>query len=162
MHGPGAHWYAIIDGAQDPRLTALVQQCRTRLCLFKGKLDPALEAAAPWLVLIDQNEPLLPTWQQHGRGANWGIMVLSPLDIEDLRRHFRKFLQAMLPDGLVALFRFYDPRVFNTYLRSATPEERVPWFEGVLQYGVETEGGQAMHQYRCDNGRLIDGDRYIG
>jgi Domain of unknown function (DUF4123) len=89
-------------------------------------------------------------------------MMLSALPIGDLQRHFRRFLQAKLPDGTIALFRFYDPRVFNTYIRAALPEEREPWFAGVLQYGAEAEGGQGMHQYRLDNGRLIDGDHIVG
>lgn len=156
-------WYAIIDGARDPRLHGLVSSCASHLSLFKGQLDPALFAVSPWLVRIDERETLLSTWQQHGRGQSWGIMLLSALPIEQLQRHFRRFLQAKLPDGTIALFRFYDPRVFNTYIRAALPEERAPWFNGVAQFGAEGEGGQGMHQYRIDGaGRLIDGDRIVG
>ncbi len=151
-------WYALIDCAQDPRLLDLVRGCREHLCLFKGRdLDPQLLEAAPWLVRIDAGEPLLRIWQQHGHGASWGIMVLSDQPIDRLQRHFRRFLQAKLPDGMIVLFRFYDPRVFNTYLPAATPEERAPWFEGVQQFSVESEGGTAMHHYRLVEGRLLDG-----
>jgi hypothetical protein len=156
-------WYALIDCAQDPRLRPLVEQCRERLCLFKGRdLDPQLLDAAPWLVRIDAAEPLLGMWQQHGHGASWGLMVLSDLTIERLQRHFRRFLQAKLPDGMVVLFRYYDPRVFNTWLRAATPEERAPWFDGVMQYSVESAGGTAMHHYRLQDGRLLDGASVVG
>lgn len=156
-------WHALIDCAQDPRLLELVRSCRDHLCLFKGRdLDPRLLEAAPWLVRIDPAEPLLGIWQQHGHGASWGMMVLSDLPIDRLQRHFRRFLQARLPDGMVVLFRFYDPRVFNTYLRSATPEERVPWFDGVQQFSVETAGGTAMHHYRLLEGRLFDGASPVG
>jgi hypothetical protein len=156
-------WYAIIDGARDPRLHGLVSSCASHMSLFKGKLDPGLYAVSPWLVRIDEREALLSTWQQHGRGESWGIMLLSPLKIEQLQRHFRRFLQAKLPDGTIALFRFYDPRVFNTYIRAAAPEERAPWFEGVMQYGAEAAGGQGMYQYRLDEGgRLHDGNQIIG
>lgn len=157
-------WYAIIDCAQDPRLADLVRSCATHLCLFKGPdLDPALTAVAPWLVRIDPAEPLLPTWQQHGHAASWGLMLLSPRPIGELQRHFRRFMQARLPDGTIALFRFYDPRVFNTYLRAATPAERMPWFgtDMVLQYSVESEGGTAMHHYRLHSDQLYDGAHAI-
>ena len=158
-----AAWYAIIDGAQDPRLAGLVQSCRAHTCLFKGRdLDPRLLTVAPWLVRIDPAEPLLPTWQQHGHGANWGLMLLSARPIEALRHHFRRFLQARLPDGMIVMFRFYDPRVFNTYMRAATLEERAPWFDGVAQYSVEGAGGTAMHHYRLMEGTLLDGDRAVG
>ncbi len=156
-------WYAIIDGARDPRLADLVRSCASHLCLFKARdLDPALQMVAPWLVRIDPTEPLLATWQQHGHAASWGLMALSALPIEQLQRHFRRFLQAKLPDGTIALFRFYDPRVFNTYVRAMTPEERAPWFGDVLQYSVEAEGGTAMHHYRLVDGRLHDGNDRIG
>ena len=89
-------------------------------------------------------------------------MVLSDLPLERLQRHFRRFLQAKLPDGMIVLFRFYAPRVFNTYIRAASPEERGPWFEGVMQFSVEGAGGTAMHHYCLQNGRLYDGTQPIG
>ena len=95
-------WYAIIDGAQDPRLVDLVQQCSERSCLFKGESARSLAGVAPWLVRIATDEALLATWQEHGRGRNWGVMLLSSLSLAELQRHFRKFLQAKLPDGTIA------------------------------------------------------------
>jgi Domain of unknown function (DUF4123) len=159
MNSQAPLWYAVIDGARDNRLEGLVKSCRDHICLFKGVDDPALLQAAPWLVRIDESEPLLATWQQHGKGQNWGLMLQSALPLADLQKFLRKFLQAKLPDGMLALFRFYDPRVFNTYIRAAEPEERSPWFDGVSQYAVEAEGGEQLHQYRLDNGRLLDGNQ---
>ena len=156
-------WYAVIDCARDPRLVDLVRSCKQHLCLFKGRdLDPELLSASPWLVRLDAAEPLLGVWQQHGHGASWGMMALSALPIERLQRHFRRFLQAKLPDGMIVLFRFYDPRVFNTYIRAATAEERSPWFDGVQQFSVESAGGTAMHHYRLVEGGLYDGAERIG
>lgn len=158
-----AAWYAIIDCAQDPRLVDLVRSCRDHMCLFKGRdLDSKLLSASPWLVRINDADPLLGIWQQHGHGANWGIMILSPLTMEQLHRHLRRFLQAKLPDGMIALFRFYDPRVFNTYIRAATMEERTPWFAGIQQFSVESAGGTALHHYRLVEGVLFDGATRIG
>jgi hypothetical protein len=158
-----AAWYAVIDCAQDPRLVDLVRSCRDHLCLFKGRnLDPQLLGASPWLVRIDSAEPLLGAWQQHGHGASWGMMILTDMPMERLHRHLRRFLQAKLPDGMIVLFRYYDPRVFNTYIRAATPEERGPWFDGVQQFSVESAGGTAMHHYRLVEGGLFDGANRIG
>lgn len=156
-------WYALIDCAQDPRLVSLVQGCATNLCLFKGKdLDPGLLSVAPWLVRIEASEPLLSTWQHHGHAASWGMMLLSDRSIEDLQRHFRRYLQTKLPDGTIALFRFYDPRVFNTYIRAADAQVRAAWFGPVSQYSVEAAGGTAMHHYRLIDGGLYDGNHRIG
>ncbi len=155
-------WFAIIDGAQDPRLQGLVEQCSDHVCLYDGKLDPALAAVAPWLVRIKDGEPLMPTWQQHGRGKCWGIMIATALPTRALRKHLRQFLKAILPDGTPCEFRYYDPKVFNTYIRAATPEERIPWFEGVQQIAAETADGQALHQYSLQAGRLFDGAHALG
>jgi hypothetical protein len=154
-------WYALVDTAQDPSLIELVQQSKSSECLFSGKIDPVLEAASPHLVELVEGEPLLAAWQQRGAGNNWGIFTESDLPIDRLRRHFKKFLNAKLPDGTIALFRFYDPRVFNTYIRACTPAEYAPWFDGVRQYSVEGESG-AIHNYRMRGGRLYDGDAQIG
>ena len=154
-------WFALVDTAQDPKLHGLVQKSRTQQCLFSGDVHPTLAAASPHIALVDPKEPLIQIWQKHGAGRNWGIMCESDLDFATLRRHFKKFLTAKLPDGTVALFRFYDPRVFNTYIRACTPEERAPWFNGVKQYSVEGEGG-AVHNYRLRGGRLFDGDMPLG
>lgn len=162
MSATPASWYAVIDGAQDPRLVDLVRSCAQRICLFKGELAPEVLQAAPWLVRIDERESLLSTWRQHGDGLSWGVTLLSELPLEALQRHLRRFLQARLPDGTMALFRFYDPRVFNTYIRAATEEERAPWFEGVSQYAAERAGVPGVHQYWLSGGRLFDGDRAIG
>lgn len=156
-------WYAIIDCAQDPRLIGMVERSPARLCLFKGRsLSRAVLETAPWLVRLDPGSELLNAWQREGRGKSWGIMVYSALDLPALQRFFRRYLQAKLPDGTIALFRFYDPRVFITYLGGATPEERAPWFDGVDQYSVEAAGGTASHHFRLWEGRLFDGDRLVG
>ena len=162
MAGTGPSWFAIIDGSRDPRLEGLVRGCREHACLFKGKIDPRIAQVAPWLVRVDQRDPLLSIWQAHGRGQAWGLMACSDRTFEQLHRHFRRFLQAMLPDGMVVTFRFYDPRVFNTYICAALPDERAPWFDGVSAYAAESPDGSFLHQYRLAEGKFYDGDRIIG
>jgi len=153
-------WYALVDTAQDPSLFSLIKRCARQDCLFSGDLDPALAAASPHLVRLDEGSPLMAAWNSRGAGKNWGILCESAIEFDSLRRHFKKFLNARLPDGTIALFRFYDPRVFNTYIRACTPEELAPWFKGVRQYSVEGEGG-VVHNYRLRGGRLHDGDRPV-
>jgi len=72
----------------------------------------------------------------------------------DVRRHLRQFLQAQLPDGRVVLFRFYDPRVWRTYLPTCEPVELQRWFTGIDEYGAEAPSGNGTIVYRLDNGAL--------
>jgi hypothetical protein len=153
-------WFAVVDTAQDPRLLGLVRTCRDHQCLFAGVLDPEIAASSPYLVRLDEREPLLATWRMHGAGRNWGVMIESELPSDALRRHLRRFLQAKLPDGATVLFRFYDPRVLPTYLASAPPEQIEGWFDGVRQFVAERADGTS-HAFRWRRGALYDGEQPV-
>ena len=90
-----------------------------------------LAATLPHLVRLRPGEPLAAVWQEHAPGAGLGITVRSPLPIDGLRRHLKKFLNARLPDGQVALFRFYDPVVLLPFLRASTPEQARAFFRDI-------------------------------
>ena len=47
-------------------------------------------------------------------------------------------------------------------IRAAEPDERAPWFDGVMQYGVEGQDGTTRHQYRLVSGQLLDGQHPLG
>jgi len=155
-------WFAVIDTAQDPRLHELVTRSQSHVCLFSGQLPPVLAAASPWLVRLRPEEPLLEAWKTEGRGMNWGIMCRSGRTLGEMRKHFRQFLQAKLPDGRIVLFRFYDPRVFNTYIRAAQPEERRPWFEALELFAIEGATPETMHNYTLRGDVLYDAGAAIG
>lgn len=108
--------YAIVDTAQDEELFDYIQTCAEYQCLISGNVPPNLAPALPYIVTLLPGEPLTEAWEQGRLCQNWGIAFKSNLAISDLRMHFKKFLSAKLPDGTVALFRFYDPRVLRTYL----------------------------------------------
>jgi hypothetical protein len=150
-------WYAVIDTAQDPALHPLVTATLEHQCLVSGEIAPVLAAALPYVVPMRKGEPLAEAWTAHGSGRNWGILLQSSRGAEALRTHFKKFINAMLPDGTVALFRFYDPRVFRTYIAAATPEERAPWFDGIDRYSVESVTPGQFHDFRFAGGALYDG-----
>jgi hypothetical protein len=126
--------FGIVDCARDDRLYDLVMGCPNWSCLFAGKLPDELARTAPYLVALDEPSPLSRAWGLQGMGQSWGIKCRSSLTMPALRRHFRRFIQAKLPDGDVVLFRFYDPRVWVPFWESCTPEERGVWLEGVESF----------------------------
>jgi hypothetical protein len=128
--------YGIIDCARDERLYDYVMSSPEWSCLFAGQLQEELARAAPYLVSLDEPSALSRAWQREGLGQSWGIKCRSALAMPALRRHFRKFLQAKLPDGDVVLFRYYDPRVWVPYWESCTDEERSKWLDGVASFEV--------------------------
>jgi hypothetical protein len=146
--------FGVVDTAQDPRLYDLVQASSEQECLFAGKLADPLARAAPYLCVLGEGEALVTAWRGEGWGRNWGITFRSTASLWTLRRQLRKSLQAMLPDGTVALFRFYDPRVWRTYLPTCTAADLKPWFAHVSEYQVETEDGTGSVTYRLGPGGL--------
>jgi hypothetical protein len=133
--------YGIVDTAQDACLYDLVLTCAERACLFAGELQPPLGRVAPYLVRLTSGARLTQEWQHEGWGKSWGIVLVSSRSLEELRQHFRRFLQALLPSGEVVLFRFYDPRVFRTYFPTLNAEACAEWFEAVDEFRIETEHG---------------------
>jgi len=146
--------YGLIDAARDDQLYELITASAAHACLFAGELDPELEREAPYIVRLTEGSRLCEAWRDEGRGQSWGIQCTSTSSLAEVRRHFRHFLQAKLPDGKVALFRFYDPRVFRTYLPTCTPHELAPWFSEVNEYRVEAEDGSTTVCYSLWNGEL--------
>lgn len=129
--------YGIVDTARDPSLYPLVTQSPSYDCLFAGNLAEPLKRTAPYLVELTDITPLKGVWRAVGWGKAWGILVKSPLDLKDLRRHLRKFLLAQLPDGEAVLFRFYDPRVWRGYWHSCEEQHRVSWLTGIDEFIAE-------------------------
>ena len=147
--------YAVVDAARDPLLYPLVMRSSDQACLFGGEVAEPLNRAAPYVVRLDPHEPLFGIWRDTGRGRSWGIMCRSLLPLKQLRRHFKRFLVAMLPDGTVAQFRFYDPRVFGPYLSSCTPEELALWFEGISTFLVEDLETGGFQELSFDGSQLL-------
>lgn len=151
----GETLYAVIDTARDERLYPLVMRASDQACLFGGEIAEPLNRAAPYLVNLKPDEPLFRAWRDEGRGQSWGIMLRSKLSLDLVRLHLKHFLVARLPDGMVAQFRFYDPRVFGPYLASCAPHELSPWFNGVSAYLVEDPETGAFDELSFDGSQLL-------
>jgi Domain of unknown function (DUF4123) len=148
-------WFAVVDCARDARLHTLVERCSNTACLYSGEYDEETRKALPFLVEVKKDEPLAETWRQYEGGKFWGLLCQTERSFAQLRRHFRKFTTARLPDGEIVMFRFWDPRVFDTFAKAATPEELAPLFEGISSFVGDPGGGRRNYQW--DNGLLING-----
>jgi hypothetical protein len=145
--------YGIVDTAQDDRLYEWVKATPEHACLFAGKLDPVLERASPFILNLDKAPSFLARWDTEGRGKNWGIRCFSERPLVAVRRHFRHFLQAKLPDGRVVLFRFYDPRVWTVFLPTCKSPHVEAWFDHVEEYVAEIDAFQTV-VYFLSGGKL--------
>ena len=138
--------YAVLDGARDGRIYSAVRySAMPWACLFAGKLHPALEMAAPYLVQLRRSSLFTRFILQNGWGNAWGIFASSTADLEDLRRHFRRFLRVVDERGKRLFFRYYDPRVLRVYLPTCTEAELKTVFGPVQRFSVEaSERGRVI------------------
>jgi hypothetical protein len=137
--------FALLDAARDPRIYALMRRCRLdHRCLYQGALPPELAAAAPYLVNLTRRAPFTRELLDLGWGQSWGICLRSPAILQDLVRHFRKFLLVKDERGRSLFFRFYDPRVLRVYLPTCTPGELRTFFGPVDRFCVEGEEEDTM------------------
>ena len=144
-------WYAIVDGAADPRLYPLISACSRHDCLYEKDYPEETRSALPHLVKLIEGEQLPALWRQHESGRFWGIVLQSPLDLPALRRHLRRFTTARLPEGDVVLFRFWDPRVFRTFAEHGEAEEIVPFFDKIDAV-IADLGPDGRRRYTWANG----------
>jgi hypothetical protein len=146
--------YGLVDPAADDRIYPLVKKVPDHRCLFGGPLDPPKERLAPHIVGLDAGSEFKDAWLQEGWGQSWGIMCYAPESLAEVRRHFRNFLQAMLPDRSIGLFRFYDPRIWRVYLPTCNAGELAQWFRMVDEFIAETPDGTGMIRYSLRDGKL--------
>lgn len=146
--------YGLIDCAADERIFPVLARERIQRSLFGGPIDEELLPATPHIVQLDEGSPFRQAFQSDGWTANWGIICQSEMKLMDVRRKLRRNLQAMLPDGTVCLFRFYDPRVWRSYIPVAEGEDLASWFDGIDCYWAPGTLGKGMLSYRLDGGVL--------
>jgi hypothetical protein len=140
--------YAILDAARDIKIYALLLNCKDEhQSLYEGQQGAKLAQVAPYVVRLKQDSLLLDTLIREGWGQSWGIYLTCPLELQEVRKHFRHFLEVQLPDGKQVYFRFYDPRVLRVFLPTCAPEEANQIFGPVQYYVVEDEKPQNLIRF---------------
>lgn len=131
--------YVVQDACDAPEV---VENVRSRedesVSLYSGKAWSDYRDIGPYLLKAD--EELLRQVVEWG-DRPWGFLLITAVDLSQVRHHLRRFLTVIDPQGDRLYFRFYDPRVLLSYLHSCTPTE-VSRFLGPMQYLlIPTEPG---------------------
>lgn len=132
--------FAVLDACDTP---AVPEKCaelgpERAACLYRGDAAENYWAIAPYVVAVDG--PVLQWIVAELWDEPWGIFAVADADLETLRRHFRRFLVVRSPEGEQWYFRFYDPRVLNTYLLNANQAELGEIIGPVAGIGVPSSG----------------------
>jgi hypothetical protein len=136
----GTLW-AILDACDAPEVPSRVHQLGNTkaVSLYRGRAELAYWGIAPYLVSVD--ETLLVWIRQTLWTTPWGIFVEADGDLERLRTHFRKFLLVEGSRGRKMYFRFYDPRVLQTFLRRCNDTELIEFFGPIRRILLGQGGG---------------------
>lgn len=151
-----SHWFAIVDGAADPRLYNLIVETKTHACLYTGDYPEETRKALPYIVQMRNGERFSKIWSTYETGNYWGILCKTDLALSAFRRHLRHFTTARLPDGEVVMFRFWDPRVFKTFSENGSAAEVEPFLKGISSVLCDL-GKEGRKQYSWNNGLRMSG-----
>jgi hypothetical protein len=132
---PAGGRFALLDACDEPLVPAMARMRGERaVSLYRGWAEQDYWAVAPYLFELDQ---ALVDWIVENLWESpWGMFVAADAPLDQLRKHFRRFLEVKAPDGRRLYFRFYDPRVLPTFLTTCTAHEAERFFGPVQWFGV--------------------------
>jgi hypothetical protein len=144
---PAGRLYAVIDACDQstvPLMAAAVGPERM-VSLYEGSAAEAYWDIAPYLAQLDLD---LMSWVRDVLwNEPWGFFAVSNGSFEALRRHFRQFLLVNLPDGEEVYFRFYDPRVMQSFLLTCNQDELTRLFGPVSKIVCSNVNSDAVVSY---------------
>lgn len=133
---PALRLYALVDGAQYQTQRGEPLQVGAGACaLFDNTPDTALAHAGPWLVDAelagDKTAEDLAKLEQQAPAVTWLIAVH---DLNGLAQLLQLNINMQLPDGRIALLRFWDPRVLVSLTEVLGPQQSATFFAHVHEW----------------------------
>ncbi|MET4075069.1 DUF4123 domain-containing protein [Hymenobacter sp. UYCo722] len=147
--------YVILDGAKMLSLLATVQRLNNNyLSLYRGDKWGALSSVAPYIFCF-QKETIFTKWLiKRGWGNSFGIFINSSATLQEIHRHFRKFLMVQTDTGKKLYFRFYDPRVLRIFLQNCDEAQLLSFFGPVSFFIMEDESPKQALVFSLRQGKL--------
>lgn len=143
--------FVLIDGAFDERIFLKCFKRFLRASLYAETDLRHLEEAAPFLVQVPEVE------LEHGRYLEelinvarnrpmWSV-IATPLDIDKLARHFRRYVICRSDDSLEWPVRWGDARVLPELMQAFEPELIADLMRPMCCWFVASRTGQALAWY---------------
>lgn len=127
------NWWVVLDATDSPSVPLLMEYSDVTIrCLYKGDAAETMADIAPYLVKFDA---FMFYWiKDNIWNEPWGIVFQSDAEMEDLHRHLRKFLMVQDEQGKAMWFRYYDPRVLPTFLKTCAFNELEKFFGPIQKF----------------------------
>lgn len=139
--------FAVLDGAGIFGLPEMLEGSGLDVrCLFQGKAAQDHADGAPWLVELLADNALTRRLLRADKALSHGLFLTSPVSLNGLWRHLRKFTMLVDPaTGRHVFFRFYDPMVFRTLIVNMAPEDIASFCAGIrAMAATDMAGGFAV------------------
>ncbi len=145
VHYPTLRLYGLVDGVQYESHRSERLEARPGLAaLFHGTADAALAHAGPWLVDVEEaGEAFVGDLAQLEREAPAVTWLIAEADLSGLKQLLQLQLDARLPDGRVALVRFWDPRVLASLVDVLDARQREAFFAYIHEWHLLHDGQRA-------------------
>ena len=151
-----SHTFSILDAARIFGEIETAQTLQTNfLSLYMGQSEEYLSSVAPYLFAYQPESEFSKWLLEKGWGNSWGIFVDTTIDLEQLQKHFRKFLMVKTEDGKELYFRFYDPRVLRIFLPTCDEQQLKDFFGPVSSFSMESEDQEFALAFLLEQGKLI-------
>ena len=148
--------FSILDAARIFGEMETAQTLQTNfLSLYMGHNEELLSSVAPYLFAYQPDSEFGKWLLQKGWGNSWGIFVDATVSLEDLRKHFRKFLLVKTEDQKELYFRFYDPRVLRIFLPTCDAQQLQDFFGPVKVFAMESQDPEFAIEFMLEQGKLI-------
>lgn len=148
---PALRLYDLIDGVQyEAHRGERLEDQPGRVALFHGTPDGALAHAGPWLADTEQaGEAFTADLARLEREAPSVTWLISGADLRGLAQLLQLQLDARLPDGRIAMVRFWDPRVLAGLAGVLSAPQRETFFAHIHEWHL-LHNGQRAHIGRTD------------
>jgi hypothetical protein len=159
----GENLYVLLDGARDRQIYSALRASEAQyLCLLPGPLHYTLAKAAPYLVLLEPSAVFSRWLMEQAWCSEWGIFLSAKTPLKQLQVHFADLLKAEDPSGAVLHFRYYDPRVFRTFVPTCRDEQRQQFFGPVTRYLVPAETPNTLIEYSVADDEIVIQPTHMG
>ena len=147
--------YILLDAARMESNMDTAQKLNSSFdSLYRGGSEESLSGVAPYLFSF-KHDTLFTSWFiEKGWGDSWGLMVKTSLPMQEVHKHFRKFLLVKTEDGEELYFRFYDPRVLRIFLPTCDRDQIFEFFGKIDYFFMEDEDPAWAIKFWQENGQL--------
>jgi hypothetical protein len=125
------------------------------LSIYECRREDILAKVAPYVFSFPHSKEFSNFILINGWGNSWGALGVSRSPLENLQKHFQKFLKVKTEDNQELYFRFYDPRVLKIFLPTCDKQQILEFFGPVDSFIVEGETKEEAIVFRQKNGELI-------